>query len=376
MSRFWRKYVPVAQRQNKAKKAIQKLNKQGKDTQPVILDGRAIANSFWGKAWCDHLESFSDYENRLPRGRAYVRNGSVCHLEIKPGCIEALVAGSSLYRITIKIKSLKPADWKSIKDQCRGQIGSMLELLQGKLSNHVMAVVSHRQNGLFPQPGEIELKCSCPDWATMCKHVAAVLYGVGSRLDTRPELLFLLRAVDASELIAAEVALPEGSQAPAEGALLDADLSGVFGIDLESSDETAQLAEQKAPQAAKTPLRDKAKQPIKKQKSALRIAEQTPATALGKKKTNRTESGKPQLKKRKAQAKPAAPTTVFNPKAPTGPAVARLRQLSGLSEAEFARALGVSVASTRRWETTPGALRLYARPLQALSQLQEDLLGK
>jgi len=376
MSRFWRKYVPVAQRQHKAKKSIEKLHKQGTQTQPVILDGRIIASSFWGKAWCDHLESFSDYENRLPRGRAYVRNGSVCHLEIKPGCIEALVAGSSLYRITIKIKSLKPAAWKSIKDQCRGQIGSMLELLQGKLSNHVMTVVSHRQNGLFPQPSEIELKCSCPDWANMCKHVAAVLYGVGSRLDTRPELLFLLRAVDASELIAAEVALPASTQASAEDALLDADLSGVFGIDLESGAEPVQMVEQAALPTS-TPLHDKATRPTRKQKSALKTAKLLPAVSVEKKKTNRMQTGKVQLKKGKARTNAAAPpTTIFDPKAPTGSAITHLHRLSGLSEKEFARALGVSLASIHRWEATPGALRLYARPLRALSLLQEGILGE
>ncbi len=171
----WRPYVPVAERRAKAWKAVEKLRKKGKDIQPVELSGRSIAASFWGKGWCDHLESFSDFSNRLPRGRTYVRNGSVCHLEIQTGRIEALVSGSELYKVAITIKPLPGKTWTAIKTKCQGQVGSVLELLQGKLSDHVMEVVSDRARGLFPQPGEIELKCSCPDWATMCKHVAAVL---------------------------------------------------------------------------------------------------------------------------------------------------------------------------------------------------------
>ena len=162
---------------------MERLRKKGADVQPVRLTGRKIASTFWGEAWCEHLESFSDYENRLPRGRTYVRNGSVCHLAIQKGKIEAKVSGSSLYTVKIDIRTLPPAKWKSLKARCAGQVGSLLELLQGKLSDRVMTIVTDRDEGLFPSPKEIQLSCSCPDWATMCKHVAAVLYGVGARLD-------------------------------------------------------------------------------------------------------------------------------------------------------------------------------------------------
>jgi uncharacterized Zn finger protein len=195
----WAPYVPVARRRINSLREMEKLRQRGKDIQPIRIEGRTIARSFWGKGWCDHLESFSDFENRLPRGRTYVRNGSVCHLDIQPGRIEAVVSGSTLYNIRIDIKKLKPATWKSVKRECSGRIGSILELLKGRLSDHVMAVVTDRKQGLFPQPSEIELNCDCPDWAVMCKHVAAALYGVGSRLDDRPELLFMLRDVDADE---------------------------------------------------------------------------------------------------------------------------------------------------------------------------------
>ena len=250
----WQPYVPVAERRARAQREMDKLRKKGQDIQPVNLAGRTIARSFWGKGWCDHLESFSDYINRLPRGRTYVRNGSVCHLDIRPGRVEAIVSGSELYRIVIRITELKAATWTSIKDKCAGHIGSMLELLQGKLSGQVMAIVTNRLNGLFPQPGEMTLDCSCPDWATMCKHVAAVLYGVGSRLDSRPELLFLLRGVDAQELIATEIALPGAAAGIAGDTLADDQLGAIFGIDLDTETDARpvpQAQRQKQPRATR-----------------------------------------------------------------------------------------------------------------------------
>ena len=229
---LWRPYVPVAVRRARALREMNKLRRKGKDIQPVEIEGRTIARSVWGKRWCTHLESCSDYANRLPRGRAYVRNGSVCHLEVHPGRIDAIVSGSELYTVSVRIKKLKAGVWKSIKARCSGQIGSMLELLQGKLSRQVMGVVSDRERGLFPKPREIDFTCTCPDWAAMCKHVAAVLYGVGSRLDRHPESLFVLRGVDAEELIAAELALP-ASSATGDDTLADDALAGIFGIDID-----------------------------------------------------------------------------------------------------------------------------------------------
>ncbi|GAB6060185.1 helix-turn-helix domain-containing protein [Desulfonatronum parangueonense] len=233
MSRWgWNPYVPVATRQARAKKKIEKLRKQGACIEPVVIAGRTISKSFWGKGWCDHLESFSDYDNRLPRGRTYVRNGSVCHLAVSAGKIEAMVSGSDMYTVTITIKELEKSKWERIKQGCAGKVGSLIELLQGKLSSEVMSVVTERQQGLFPLPGEIELDCSCPDWATMCKHVAAVLYGVGSRLDSDPGLLFVLRGVDAQELIAQGVLLPEAAESRPD-VLHEDSLADIFGIDLE-----------------------------------------------------------------------------------------------------------------------------------------------
>ncbi|HTW95906.1 MAG TPA: hypothetical protein VMD30_13980 [Tepidisphaeraceae bacterium] len=230
----FRPYVPVAQRRANALREVKKLAKKGQKTSPVEIAGRTIASTFWGKAWCDNLESYSDFSNRLPRGRTYVRNGSVVDLQIESGTVTSIVSGSDLYRIRIKIKPLASGSWKNVKSQCGGQIGSLVELLQGRLSKSVMEIVTRRDGGLFPKPAEIEMSCSCPDWAGMCKHVAATLYGVGNRLDHQPELLFKLRQVDHLELIA-QAGSPVAKPNAAKKKTIAADqLADVFGIELDS----------------------------------------------------------------------------------------------------------------------------------------------
>ena len=233
----WQPYVPVAERRRQALKKMGALRKKGVDIQPIEIDGKKIAKTFWGKAWCNHLNSFSDYENRMPRGRTYVRNGSVCHLAITKGRIEAKVSGSQIYDLHVQIKTLPGKKWQSVKRRCAGQIASLLELLQGNLSDHVMTVVTDRENSLFPQPGEMSFDCDCPDWANMCKHVAAVLYGVGARLDEKPELLFQLRGVNHKELIDADAGAAMSNVTKRRGQskrLAPGELSEVFGIALDA----------------------------------------------------------------------------------------------------------------------------------------------
>ncbi len=235
-------YVPVATRQRNAQKEATKLAKQGSPLEPIRDVGHKIAESFWGKSWCQNLEAYSDFENRLPRGRTYVRNGSVIDLKIAEGKITSLVSGSELYKITIDIDALPASHWKDLKSRCVGQIGSLIELLQGKLSKGVMEVVTDKQNGLFPTPKEIRMECSCPDYAGMCKHIAATMYGVACRLDHQPELLFKLRKVDHEELI--EQAIPTAPIATDSKAkkLAKADLSDVFGIDLSDDGDGSAVA--------------------------------------------------------------------------------------------------------------------------------------
>ncbi len=230
----WTPYVAVAKRRRKAAREIKKLRKKGHPVAPVAIEGRKIATTFWGKAWCENLESYHDFESRLPRGRTYVRNGSVIDLQISPLKVRAMVSGSSIYKVSISISVVPKAQWKAICGDCAGGIDSLVELLQGRFSTAVMERLCRQDKGLFPTPSEIDFSCSCPDYASMCKHVAAVLYGIGSRLDEKPELLFHLRAVDGNDLVAhVDTALPLAKKAPDAGKLLESDdLSALFGLDI------------------------------------------------------------------------------------------------------------------------------------------------
>lgn len=249
----WAPYVPVAQRRANAAKEVAKLAKKGQVTSPVTIEGKKIATTFWGKAWCDNLESYGDFENRLPRGRTYVRNGSVVDLQIAPKAITAMVSGSSIYRVAIGIAALARKQWESTCRDCAGGIDSLVELLQGRFSTGVMERICRQDQGLFPKPSEIEFSCSCPDYASMCKHVAAVLYGVGARLDQRPELLFRLRGVDEKELVTnLDSALPLSRTGPDAGkVLVDDDMAALFGLDM-AGDE-APAPKEKVKKAAKAP---------------------------------------------------------------------------------------------------------------------------
>jgi len=374
----FRQYVPVAEKRANARRQMDKLRKQGHTIEPIEIDGRTIARSFWGKGWCDHLESFSDFSNRLPRGRAYARNGSVCHLGIKPGLIEAHVAGSETYRVNIRIAKLDTKTWEQIKRRCAGQIGSMLELLRGKLSDQVMAVVTDRQTGLFPKPGQITLECSCPDWATMCKHVAAALYGVGHRLDSQPQLLFTLRSTDPQELIAADLDLPDHTRHGAQ-TLADDQLADVFGIELDAPASPAATAPNQ-PTTTRSTAQTRAN-PKARAKTTTRRKPQTRHQAKQKR-----QAGAPAGKGKRASAAPArAPQPKTRPETrhtkqngrptirPTGKSVARLRRRVSLTQARFAEQLGVAAATVSRWEATPGRLNLHPRCLHALDRLKQKI---
>jgi uncharacterized Zn finger protein len=356
----FRPYVPVARRRSQALKQMEKLKKKGMDIRPVCIEGRKIARTFWGEAWCDHLESFSDYENRLPRGRTYVRNGSVCHLGIGPGKITAMVSGSDIYTVDIEIKPLNQTKWERVKKSCAGQIGSILELLSGRLSKNVMEVVSHRETGLFPLPGEIQFACSCPDWAVMCKHVSAVLYGVGARLDESPELLFLLRGVDHEELITADVAVAVTGTKTGRRRIAEDALSDVFGIEMTASEPEAK---QRTGSKREKPGKE-LKQPAKK-------------TLIAKASKRKTETKADPVKVSKKSSSPKGKRRILaEPKPWTGKAIAGLRRKFGMSPAEFAGLLGVSAASVANWEKTPGVLSLRAGSLAALEAARKRIKAK
>ncbi|MFZ2314133.1 MAG: SWIM zinc finger family protein [Gammaproteobacteria bacterium] len=279
-------YVSVAERKENAAKELKKLRKKGQVCEPIVIEAHAIVTTFWGKAWCKHLESYSDYENRLPRGRSCVRHGTVIDLKIGSGEITALVSGSSVYKVKITITKAVKNKWIKIVDECAGKIDSLIELLQGKFSKAVMEIITNPKKGLFPDAKEIKLSCSCPDWADMCKHVAAVLYGVGARLDHRPEELFTLRQVDHGELIAkaSTAALIQPMAAPNDQIIADNDLSSLFGIDM--SDRTqkdlkpAKKTKKRIITSAASVVK-KSSMTVKKTK-ATRQAKKTPIKKIGK----------------------------------------------------------------------------------------------
>lgn len=272
----WKPYVSVAARRKKAEKAAAKVKKSGANLTPVEPARGAIAKTFWGKAWCNNLEAYSDYANRLPRGRTYVRNGSVIDLKITEGEVQAQVMGSSLYKVAVKVTTVSATHWQAIGADCAGSIDSLVELLQGKLSTAVMQRICTPQTGLFPAPKEISFSCNCPDSASMCKHIAAVLYGVGARLDQKPELLFSLRRVDAKDLVSqAGAGLPKAKKDLSAGRVLDHSmLADVFGIEIDESVVPEKIASPRmkpaaAKAGAKKAVKAKTVTPAKKSKKTV-----------------------------------------------------------------------------------------------------------
>ena len=231
---MWWSYEDVEEQKKRLQREIAKRQKRGEkfEVLPAPAGQKKLSTTFWGQAWCRNLESYQDYESRLPRGRSYLRQGKVYNLAIEPGKLSAVVAGSELYDTSVTIMPLPKKQWQQIVESSAGQVGSMLDLLAGKLGDGLMKVLTDPDGGLFPKPKEIRFNCSCPDHADMCKHVSAVLYGVGVLLDTKPEMLFTLRGVDQAELLSNASSAAITDLSADAGDLAGADLSAIFGIDL------------------------------------------------------------------------------------------------------------------------------------------------
>ena len=346
---WYPRYVPVDEQRARTVSEINRLLARGVQVQPVELRGRTVARYFWGRRWCEHVESFSEYAARLAHGRAYLRNGCVCHLSIKPGGIDAMVIGSALYQVSLRIRRLDRAAWMAIGTACAGRIDSLVELHQGRLSDDIAEVVTHRDSGLFPQPGEIVASCECGDATPLCKHAAAVLSGVGSRLDERPEQLFLLRGVDETALIGGEPARSRDTVA-AGGLEPDATNGAASSHAVDSRPLNAPgSADSKALPAGAPTSTDSAisSRPVKKT-----LTYRPPIRAAARLRPTRSDL-----------ANEAAGFV------PTGEMVADLREQCGCSVAEFADLLQVTPTTVRRWESTPGPLNLHAAPWEALRAL-------
>jgi uncharacterized Zn finger protein len=317
MSRYgyggWDPYVPVAERKRLAERKAKRRLKKGQSLAPIRITARKIATTFWGIAWCDNLEHYSDFANRLPRGRTYARNGSIVDLQIKSGKITALVAGSSPYDVCISIKKLNAKHWNQLRRDCAESIHSLIDLMRGKLPDEALHRLTDPKKGMFPTPREISLSCNCPDGAGLCKHLAAVLYGVGHRLDSEPELFFRLRGVNQQDLISD--ALSDQSVDTAlgldQGSVIDSgELESIFGIDLTVS-EVAPKAKAKKRKAKKKrtvkSTKRTAKKEVTKKRGVKRATSRAQVIAAPEKaKVARKKTAKRKTTKRKMATKKRA----------------------------------------------------------------------
>lgn len=241
MGKYWKEefYSQPSEAELKAKAAasVQKAAQRGTVLEPVTIRGRAIAKSWWGNAWCENLERYADYENRLDRGKRYVRTGSVVDLKIQKGRILAKVQGTrrTPYKVEVRISPLSEEKCQTIIEKCGRRIQNLEELTSGRFPEELQELFTGR-DGLFPTPREISFSCSCPDWALMCKHVAAVLYGVGARLDEAPSLFFELRGIEMERFIDVTIAnrieaMLANANKPSSRIMDEADMTGLFGIE-------------------------------------------------------------------------------------------------------------------------------------------------
>lgn len=332
---WYPRYLSIGARRATTLPEMRRLRERGVRVQPVEGVGQAMARDFWGRRWCERLDTFARDEARLPLGRTLVRNGSVCHLEIRPGVVEAMVAGSALFRTVVRIPAMDPAAWQEVARACAGRVASIPELLRGALPEDVIEAVVGSNRGVLPRREEIDSECGCPDGKALCRHAAAALYGVGRRLDAEPGLLFRLRGVDEAELIGSATA-PKRASSHHEA---------------ENAPGPESAPAEVSPPA---PLPDDPI-PASQARSVPAGADAAPASP---------------------DADPAAPADEDGDEfRPTGAFIRGLRRSSGFSVAEFAALLQVSAATVRRWEAESGALTLRSRPRDALETLLEAIEG-
>ena len=211
MSRYWDdgfySQPTASELKQKSEASRKSAEKKGKVLEPVVIRGRSIANSWWGQAWCANLERYADFESRLGRGKRYVKTGAVIDMRIGKGKIQAKVQGTrkTPYKVEIRISPLSEERCQEILGKCGQRVENLEKLLAGDFPVELQELFTER-NGLFPSPREISFSCSCPDWALMCKHVAAVLYGIGARLDENPSLFFELRGIEVGRFIDVAIA--------------------------------------------------------------------------------------------------------------------------------------------------------------------------
>lgn len=333
-------YVSVGEKRARAEKKIKQLKKKNPNLKPVIIEGKALAKTWWGKAWNKNLEQYADFSNRIGRGRSYVRHMAVLDLQMKQGEVSSLVQGSASrpYSVTVKIEKISGTNWDNLKKLCSGKFDSLQKLLSGKFPKALNEIFTIRNKGLFPAPKEIKFSCSCPDWAGMCKHVAATLYGIGARLDEDPGLFFKLRKVKVDDLISEAVAdsakeMLKKAKRKTGRVLYDSNLSNVFGIDLDDDEPDVS--------AKKTLPRTKAAKKKAKKKAAKKKTAGLKKSKAAIKKISGVPKKKPAEKKgTAAKSKNRAAITIIEK-------IIRRRTINGISLLEIKKRTGFNTNKIR-----------------------------
>lgn len=239
---FYQNYISISDQKAMALKSKKRLEKNlNRSLEPIILASTKLATSWWGKMWNTNLERYAEYSNRIGRGKTYVKNELVIDLQIEESKVFAYVQGKRRdpYQIAIYIDPTKPGLIEQIKEKCQGKLDTVEELLEGKFSKEISSIFMIQGAGLFPEPKEIKFRCSCPDYTSCCKHVSAVLYGIGSKLDVNPLLFFTLRGINLDDFLKdviiskTENILDKGIKCKSKRIIDNANIEDLFDIDLD-----------------------------------------------------------------------------------------------------------------------------------------------
>lgn len=322
----WPRFISASERRAMAEERLEALRSQGTVIQPVRIQGQNGFQSVWGRAWYRHISSLRDIGKRLPHGQIYARNGSIRHLEVLSGKVQALVMGTKIYDLVLRVLPVRGSVWQDIKNVSSGRVDSVEDILQGQLPAEVMDQMLDPDKGLFPVPKELSWSCTCQEKGPVCKHVAAVLYGVGARFDQNPDDLFRWRGVRPQDLILSRLNIQKAQSEYKEHILSQEQAGDIFGLEWDN------------------------------------------AVVVPEPPVQSPETGEPKVGRSESKQEQKIP---LNP--PTGESVLSLRERAGLSVQEFAQRIGVSLASVYRWEKTSGELYLRSRPLKALRQLSREV---
>ena len=189
-------HLSAAARKALAEQERKRVLAENPDFIPLrVTHTQKLARSFWGQAWNRNLDTYQDYDTRFDRGRRHLRAGAVVNLQLIGPQVEAHVWDHRLYPVSATFAPLDTEKWAAFRKDSAGEFDSLVALLQGKVSDTLLARIIDPQKGLFPERQALTYRCTCLDDAPLCEHIAAVLYGIGVCFDENAELFFSLRAI-------------------------------------------------------------------------------------------------------------------------------------------------------------------------------------